>query len=553
MHQRSIRRIRALLLPVLGVAACAITSACGSAGSAGAGAGPSSGGTLTFANYSDLDCFDPQVAQSSFSAIVMGNVYQSLVSETKDGKFAPELAAKWQISGDGTTYTFWLRKGVKFTDGTPFDAQVVKANFDRIVAPSTGSRFAVGLMGPYQDTTVLGPYEVAVHFKTPYSPFLSYAATPYLGFHSQKTLEAAHGKSLCSGAPGTTAGTGPFELTSSTRGQQIVLTRNPGFDSAPATAAHTGPAYLNRIVFKIITDDSVRAGEVSSGELDGADDLAASSLSQLSANPAVKVTNVAISGLGYNYFFNTDNSVLSDQRLRQAIQSAFDVAGTVKAVYDGQYDRAWGPLGPASVGYDPSLKNSYSYDPARAARLLDEAGWTGRDAAGYRTKDGKQLTLKLLYVPEFTTTEVSETDQALQADLKKAGIDLELIPMEEAPYEPVRDAGQYAIIGYSWSAPDPDVLRILYGSQEQFTDGGDNGSRLKDPQVNAWLQQALATTDPAARGRLYDEVQQRLIADADTLPTVDPVDSIALRTGVHGVTFDINGWPQFYDAWVGSK
>jgi peptide/nickel transport system substrate-binding protein len=536
---------------VLTLAAASALAACGggddatSTNAAQSTGTPRDGGSFVFATDKEPECFDTQVSQSDVSGVIMRNVYESLVSQAKDGTFKPWLATSWEVSPDAKTYTFHLRDGVSFSDGTPFDAAAVKANLDRIADPKTKSKYAISLLGPYRDTTVVDDHTVRVRFKTPFATFLRNASTTYLGFHSTKSIEE-HGSRLCAGGPDQ-VGTGPFLLKSYTRGQQAVLVRNPKYDSAPGTAAHTGPAHLDRLTFRFVPDPTVRVGSVVGAQVDAADAVPPNQLPKVQRSGALKLVSAETPGVGYTYYLNTTDKLFSDKRVRLAVQKAFDVESAVKAVYFGAYDRSWSVLSPSTPGYDPSLKGTWNFDPAAAGKLLDEAGWTGRDGDGYRTKDGKRLSTRLLFVPEYTSEDRAALDQALQADLKKVGIDLKLVPLDSAAYEPVRNAGKYGLIGFAWGGGDPDLLRVLFDSTQLFDDGGDNASRLDDPQVDAALKAGGATTDLAKRKVAYATVQQRLIQEGDALPTAVQKRQIAVTSKASGLTFDANGWPLFYD------
>lgn len=527
------------------LAACGSDDGASSTNAAKTSSAPRSGGSLVFATDKEPECFDTQVSQSDVSGVIMRNVYESLVSQARDGSFKPWLATRWTVSPHSRTYTFTLRDGVEFSDGTAFDAAAVKANLDRIADPRTKSKYAISLLGPYRDTTVVNDHTVRVRFKTPFATFLRNASTTYLGFHSPKSIQE-HGSRLCAGGP-EQVGTGPFLLQSYTRGQQAVLVRNPRYTSAPGTAAHTGPAYLDRLTFRFVPDPTVRVGSVVGGQVDAADDVPPNQLPKVQRSAALKVISTDTPGVGYTWYLNTTDKLFRDRRLRLAVQKAFDGEAAVKAVYFGAYARSWSVLSPSTLGYDPSLKGTWGYDPAAANKLLDEAGWTGRDGDGYRTKDGQRLSTRLLFVPEYTSEDRAALDQALQADLKKVGLELKLVPLDAAAYEPVRNAGKYGLIGFAWGGGDPDLLRVLFDSTQLFDDGGDNAARLDDPQVDAALHAGGATTDVAKRKAAYATVQERLIQEGIALPTAVQKRQIAVASDVTGLTFDANGWPLFYD------
>lgn len=544
-HRSPARRASPLLLlgalPFL--AACGGDDGTTSTNAAQAKGAASTNGSLVFATDKEPECFDTQVSQSDVSGVLMRGVYESLVRQQKDGSFRPWLATKWSVSDDARTFTFTLRDDVRFSDGTRFDAAAVKTNLDRIADPRTKSKYAISLLGPYRDTTVVDPTTVRVRFDKPFATFLRNASTTYLGFHSPRSIEE-HGSRLCAGGPDQ-VGTGPFLLRSYTRGQQAVLERNPSY-AAPG-AKDRAPAKLARLTFRFVPDPTVRVGSALGGEVDAADAVPPNQLPKVERSGTLQLVSTATPGVGYTWYLNTDQGPFVDRRLRLAVQKAFDGERATKAVYFGAYDRAWSVLSPTTLGYDPGLQGTWGFDRTGAEALLDEAGWTGRDGAGYRTKDGRRLSTRLLFVPEYTSEDRAALDQALQADLKRVGVELKLVPLDSAAYEPVRNAGRYGIVGFAWGGGDPDLLRVLFQSDQRFDDGGNNAARLRDDQVDAGLREGGSTTDVAARKAAYSRVQRRLIGEGIALPTAVQQRQIAVREGVSGLTFDANGWPLFHD------
>jgi peptide/nickel transport system substrate-binding protein len=225
----------------------------------------------------------------------------------------------------------------------------------------------------------------------PFASFLQAASTAYLGFYSPKTL-AENADKLCAGGAAD-VGTGPFVFTSYTKGQSAVPTRNPAYNWGPANAKHTGPAYLESLVFRVLPEDATRVGALMSGQIDGAKSIPPAQVKTVEANSSLSLMRMEHPGETYSLYLNTTAAPLDDQRVRLAIQQGVNVAQDVQTVYFGQYKRSWSPLSPTAPSYDPSLANSWQYDPAKAGQLLDEAGWTGRDAHGFRTKNGQRLTL----------------------------------------------------------------------------------------------------------------------------------------------------------------
>ncbi|WP_424638871.1 ABC transporter substrate-binding protein [Embleya sp. AB8] len=551
MYTRSRVRLSAgVLALVAGLAGC--SGATGNSVEVGDGAGPpKAGGTLTFATDKEPDCYDPHVSPADITAVVLRNVFDSLVSQEPDGTYRPWLATAWTLSPDGTTYTFELRTDVKFTDGTPFDADAVKANLDHIAAPGTKSQFAASLMGPYESTTVVDPRTVRVKLTRPFAPFLHAVATTYLGMHSPRSLQV-RAADLCAGGPGT-VGTGPFRFAAHVRGRQDEFVRNPDYAWAPQSAAHPGPAHLDKLVIRYLPTGSVRVGALRSGQVDAIDNVPAQNVAAIEADRRLRTSTADLPGLGYTYFLNTERPPFDDRRARLAVRAAVDFGPLLKAVFFGRAAPAFSVLGPSTTGYDRALEGSWGHDEATANRLLDELGWTGRDADGYRTKDGRTFNIDLPFVPEYTVTDRRTLDVGVQADLKKVGIRLNLVQSTANDYLPRRNAGGYDLIGFSWGGSEPDLLRTLFDSEQQFAQGGTNAARLRDSQLDGWLREAAERTDPAQRAALYTNVQARIADQAYALPTYVGRRVVSTTGAVRGLAFDANAWPLFRDVWLNGR
>ncbi|EFC83401.1 ABC transporter substrate-binding protein [Parafrankia sp. EUN1f] len=528
-----------------------VSGACASdpepTGSTSTAGTPHSGGKLTFAVNTVGDCLDPHVSPADVTSVIQRGVFDSLVSLTADGKVVPWLAQSWEVSPDAKTFIFHLRDDVTFHDGTKFDAGAVKVNFDHIVAKSTRSQYAVALLGSYTGTDVIDAQTVKVNFAKPYAAFLTAASTTYLGFYSPKVIETAP-DTLCADAK-SSVGSGPFRFTEFVKGSHATFRRNDGYRWAPSSARHAGAAYLDTLVIRILSEDATRVGGLRSGELDAIDNLPATSVTTL-AESKLQVLKVLPQNANFSVYFNTVREPFSDHRVREAFQHAVDVDTIVKTVYQGQYDRAWSNLTPKNIAYDPSLEGRITHDTAKANSLLDEAGWTERDGAGYRAKNGRRLVLEWPYVGAFNRDQRDVVMQAIQADLKKVGADVQITSLESGAYTTRRNGGGYDLIAFSWGKSDPDLLRQIYASDQVFTKGGVNGSGISSPEVDGWLAAGAATTDLAARRENYAKVQNYVVDEAYTLPLYVNTRLVGARPSVHDITFDTDAFPIFYDAWV---
>jgi peptide/nickel transport system substrate-binding protein len=541
--------VSAFTIGALALAGCTSSAPEGDSGTADAPAAgaPVEGGTITVGIDSDIASnFDIHVTAADISAQVLRNVFDSLVVQDTDGSFQPWLADSWTISDDGLTYTFTLKQGVTFTDGEPFNADAVKANFDHVVNPDTKSQYGSSLIGgpAYKDTTVIDEYTVAIELNEPFAPLLQGLSTAYLGFFSPAVL-ASSADQLLAGGPGVTVGTGPWILDNYVTGQQITFVKNPDYQWGPSTADNTGPAYADSLVYRILPENSVRAGDLTSGGLDVAGNVSPSDVATLEASDGITVDSVPAPGLPWSIFLNHSRGLLQDQAIRHAFQRGIDITSAVDAVYQGLYQRAWSVLGPTTPGgYDASLEGSWEYSPDEANAALDAAGWTERDAEGYRTKDGERLSVA--WLGTATREDRASLKAAFQADLKEIGFELIIEDSEVGDYLDNLLAGTYDIVDWSFVRSDGDILRLhLFSALAPIQ----NASYVNDPEVDRLVTDAAQATDAAERASLYEQVQQWVIDDAAIVPVYVPGNITATASTVAGVKANILGWPEFYDAW----
>ncbi|MCW2943240.1 MAG: putative transporter dipeptide/oligopeptide binding protein [Actinomycetia bacterium] len=537
----------ALLVPLLlAVAACGSTTASSTA----TGAKPVDGGTLTYAvNTEPTTCLDPHQSPADVAGLFTRPALDSLVALAADGTIHPWLATSWTVSKDLQTYTFTLRTDVRFSDGTAFDANAVKANLDHIAAPATKSQLAVGVLGPYTGTTVVNDHTAEVHFARPYSAFLAGLATAYFGIESPASLKQPEA-TLCSTK---VIGSGPFIIDSYGVGQGISFHRNPAYHWGPQTAAHTGPAHLEKLTIKLVQEDSVRLGGLESGQFDAIASVPPVSVATVKANPQLNVLTRQAPGGNYNYYPNTTRGPFADVRVRKAFRDGIDFKTIIDRLYFGVFQPAKGALSPATTGYDHTVETQWSYNQAEANQLLDQAGYTTKDAAGYRTRNGQRLTVTWNFFKAGAREQRDTLATQIQAAAKQIGIDVEFgATGTVGQFLAAFVKGDYDLADTSWQREDADSLRTLFatGSIPTPAKFGINVARYSNPEVDAWLEQALAVTDPAAKAALYAKVQQRVNDDAIVFPVYVFNYVLGEQRKVHGIGWEPQAYPLFYDAWL---
>jgi peptide/nickel transport system substrate-binding protein len=508
---------------------------------------PVSGGTLTWGVETEPHTLNPQLNGQDKVELLLRNAYESLLAQKPDGSFVPWLATAYKVSADGKTYTFTLRDGVKFTDGAPFDSQAVSRNFlnARNLAYSGGSNLA-RLISHVADVKTPDAHTLEITLDAPYAPFLTFAGR--LPLLSPNAFDKPN---LKAGGP-EIAGTGPFILRRYVKGQQIDFVRNPDYRWAPAVAGHQGPAYLDSVVYRFLPESSVRTGALLSGQVDVIEGVSGNDASLIRKNVDFSYQHALNTGTPYSLFLNVTYGPTQDVKVRRALLEGLDVSGIIQSIYRGERTRAWGITSPIDPLYDASLERTYGNNPKLANSLLDEAGWSARDQAGYRSKDGARLTIVVIQAQATVRDQRDVLLQALQAQARqRLGVDLKIQYVDDGTYTDSRKSGKYGAIANSNTPPDGIDIEGHYLPVDHG--GALNYSRASAPELSNWLQAAVQTQNLAQRKKAYGELQHfAVIEQAYAVPLYEPEDQIAAAKAVQGIRFrSFAQMPENpYDIWL---
>jgi peptide/nickel transport system substrate-binding protein len=487
---------------------------------------------------------DPHVNASAELGIPLTSVYDTLVYRALDSgtnagdQFLPGLAESWEMSDDGLTYTFHLRRDVIFHDGTPFTAEAVRANIERVANPDTRSQKAIFLLGPFDSVEVVDEYTVAIHLSAPYAPLLDGLAQVYLGMASPAAL-TEWGPDY----QFHQVGTGPFRFVEYVPNDHLTLVRNDDYQWGPTLYDHPGLAYLDEVEFRFFTDPAGRALALEAGDTDVMGELPPLDAARLRQDNRFTIIPVAIPGQSVGLMLNTQRPPLDDVRVRQALLFATDRGAIVQAIFSDESPAATGPLTAATFGYDPSLADRYPHNPGEAAALLEEAGWTDSDGDGIREQVGQPLTLDAALMSWGSIPEIA---QLLGSQWAEVGVKLRTETLTYPAALEVAREGKYHLIPQSFSGSDPDLLWAYYQSDVPF-----NWSRVSDPALDKLLDNARSVSDPTQRVELYIQAQQRIMELALLVPIRDPVNLNTARAHVQGLRFDAHGWfPLLHDVYL---
>lgn len=486
-------------------------------------------GTLIWGMPADTDILDPQATGGWGTYQITYQIFEGLVKEdlTKSNvstpPIVPALAESWTVSPDGTQYTFKLRPGVKFHDGTPFDAAAVKFNFDRFwdksspdYYPKTAS-FVAAYAKWIKAVDVLDPMTVRITLTAPNYEWLRQGLQSY----GQPLMisPAAVKKYGNDGIALHPIGTGPFIFVSRTQGVRTVIKRNPDYWGHKAL--------LDRVVFRPLLDPATRVNALQSGEVQ-----------MISTPPWDDIANLQKAGFvlstsdnapDFNFIYlNMHAKPFQDARVRQAVNMAIDRVGIARDIYHGTGRAEYGMLSPGTYAYDPNFK-SYPYDPAGAKKLLAEAGYPN----GFST---------VFDLPQYGTGELVET--WVQRDLQKIGIKVQLRKFEWVTYLGLWAKGMADDVGMDeigWGMSTPAWVGLVTECANAGPNGQNSGYYC-NPKVDALLNQALMTKDQSKARDLYQQANRLLMNDAAYVPVVDDLQPTMLSPKVHGFVNPPEDW-----------
>jgi peptide/nickel transport system substrate-binding protein len=474
-------------------------------------------GTLVVGLVAEPVNLDPPQVTDLNSNRVGRRIVETLVTFPDEStQVVSGLAESWTISKDGLQYTFKLRSGIKFHDGTPLNAEAVKFSIERQINPNHPASklgkypFANYFFGNVKAVEVLSDERVAFLLSEPRASFLAVLTAPAASIVSP-TAVMKWGPDY----PSHPVGTGPFRFASWDRGQRVVLEKNPSYWKYPVR--------IDRVIYRPIVEDQARLTELLTGGLDLIVGVPADFVDQLEKNP--KITLLKQVGAHVWYLgMNNQKKPFDDKRVRQALNYAVNKDAIVNDVLKGTGSASKGPVLPGTWGADGALK-PYPYDPDRARKLLAEAGYPN----GFTTT---------LWVPESGSGMQAPVAMStvMQSNLKAVGINVSLQTMEWGAYLAKLRTKEQELFALSWMAgtEDPDMVMYPLLHSSQWTPVGPNRALYKNARFDALLQQARLTTDQAKRAQLYKEAQRILVDDAPWVFVDHEIQIAALTKRVQG-------------------
>jgi len=478
--------------------------------------GPKLGGDFVVAmdGISEPTIMDAQIDPFNTAWVMSSFFTDNLAFRDYDGVVKPHLAAGWDVTEDGLTWTLYLREDVKFQDGTPFNAEAVKFNLARVMDPERPSPITTTKLGPISSVEVVAEYTVKVHFKSPWGSFLNTLALGCFPIWSPTALEKYGDEEF----PEHLVGTGPFILAEWVPGSHVAGVRNPEYNSAPLCTGHEGPVYIDSIRFNWVYEEAVRGMVLKTGTSDAVRELPPAYSDMYAGDPNFVVFKSAAPGTGMASTFNTRFAPLNDIRVRRAVLYTIDQSQINEIAYGGKLIPSDGVINPATPGYNPMATTTvmYPHNPERARQLLEEAGWKVNSQTGIREKDGVPLTFR------WSALHHEEMGVVAREQLKEIGIDL-IVDVVAGPIQLHMISTQdFDMMYQRMRTPDLEFLDMLYFSENDpvTSPGGWNWCGFKDEVLDTMLKETRVTLDQEKRTALFETAQVIIMDNALMQPVL---------------------------------
>lgn len=464
---------------------------------------------LVFGRGGDSVSLDPAIVTDGESFKVTENIFETLLEfGEQDTTIQPSLAKEWEVSDDGLTYTFHLQEGVKFHDGTDFNAEAVVKNIERWKAGTEeqfyyfNSMFKAEGEDIIKTVTAVDENTVVFELSRPQAPFLKNLAMSPFGIASPTAFESAGDK-----FGDNPVGTGPFVFVEWKRNDSITVKKNENYWKE-------GLPKLDTIIFRAIPDNSARLNALVTGEIDLADGINPSDAASIESNPELKLIERPSMNIGYLGLTNT-RKPFDNKLVRQAVNYAIDKQAIVDAFFEGRAEVAVNPMPPSISGYNDEIVG-YEYNPEKAKELLAEAGY-----------DGAEIELWAMPVPRPYMPDGQKVAEAIQKNLADVGIPSKIVTFEWATYLDKAKDGEADAFLLGWTGDNGDADNFLYTLLDADNIGSNNYAYYSSDAAHKLLIAAQSEVDEEKRIQLYKEAQAIIHEDAPWVPLAHSIPLLA--------------------------
>ena len=477
--------------------------------------------TIIVALSSEPTTLDGHQAADFNTDRIAANLYNQLV-RFGDGTMdiEPDLAERWTVSSDELVYTFYLRKNVKFHDGTPFNAEAVKFNFDRLYNPGfeyhdTGVfTYSDYMFEMVKSVDVIDEFSIAFTLLEPLAPFINNIAMTQFSQVSPTAVKK-YGREITNNP----VGTGPFRFVSWTRGREVILEKNPDYFGEPAK--------IDRLIFRTIIDNNVRQNELEAGSINLMTDIMPENLPALKSNPNFKILEEPSLHVWY-LSMNCSKPPFNKKEVRQAMYYAINRQAIVDSILQNTGVLAHNMVPPGTFAYTDDVPK-YEYNPEKARQLLTAAGYPNGFAVDFQIPESGSG----MQQPEAMAI-------AMQSDLARVGINTNIIKTEWGAYldlvfRPIEEQDMLLLeMSYAADNGDPDNFLYTLCAGRQIPPLGYNCAYYSNEEFDRLLVQARTVSDPAMRIKLYDQAQKMLMEEVPHLVVDHETQIVAMSNNITG-------------------
>ncbi|WP_449278577.1 ABC transporter substrate-binding protein [Leucobacter sp. GX24907] len=514
--------VTATLALVAPLAACA---------SGGAGSDETRTSLVYATGDAEPDCLDPHVGGNYPQALIGSQVLESLVALDENREIVPWLATDWSVSDDGLTWNFTLDAEAEFTDGTPVDAEAVKANIEHLQDPDTGSSTGYLAVAQIEEVEAVDATHARFHMTRPDAALLESLAQVWVSIQSPAGIERGQEENCL--AP---IGTGPFIVDDWVKQDRVELSRNADYRTPPGGGDVPPADAVETVSWRFIPDATSRFAALESGQADVIDNPLPEQIVRAEDSDDLAHLDAPRPGASNRIELNSAQTPFDDKLVREAFIAAVDIDSGLETLFEGTAPRSYSAMSSVEP-LSEQAEDAYVFDQDRANELLDEAGWTEKDEDGIRTKDGERLTLRF---PVSTNQSVA-AEQALfeqiQANAKDAGFDVQISLLDLGGWYAALAANEYELVSAPYTKIGPDVLRFLYHSDATVPAPSGyfaNLSQVKDPELDALLESVGSETDETARAEAAQEAQRFIADESLILPLYDQQNHFLTRSDLQG-------------------
>ena len=461
-----------------------------------------------------MDSFNPFTTNRTNNVFYV--VYDRLVEMGADGVIYPHLLKSWNVSKDGLTITFTLRKGITFHDGSPLDSEVLKWFLENLAKGK--SKYMVAAVGSID---IKDNLTVVLNMSRPDPNILYNFTSSFTGVPSKKAIEK-YGEDF---GRKHVVGTGPFKFVSWKTGDSIVLKKNPNYRWGSPLSDNQGPANIDKIIFKEILEDSTRFLEFKTGGVDILEEAPGLFLGKIKADPKATVIGMASNG-NFHLIMNTTREFLNDANIRKAIALSVDQNAILKTVFKGYGDPAYTYLIDRLPARKVAKKYEIRFDLKRAKAIMAEQGWK-KDSDGILAKDGKKLSLALW---SKSDSDERKTAVVIQAQLAKLGVDVKIEQFDPSSIKAEFKKNRHDLVVRSYGWDNADILEWFFNSNRP---GYPNVAMWHDNESDYLMHKAMTRSkDSEERIQNFKDYHEYVLSQHLWAPIINTVKNHAVNKRV---------------------